>query len=78
MNNEPATYCFACDRKLGKNPALIRCADEQTAYVGRECFKLIKAAGDAGWENPKGGPRLYLLETPGLEWFPSFGPDPRK
>lgn len=53
--------CFACDRRLGRNPALIDTRDGQTAFVGSECFKLIRAAGDAGWQPPKGGPRLYLL-----------------
>jgi hypothetical protein len=54
--------CFACGKSLGKTPALVTCADEQTAYVGRECYKLIKAAGKEGYQPPRGGPRLYLLE----------------
>jgi hypothetical protein len=67
--------CFACDRKLGKNPALVRCADEQTVYVGRECFKLVKAAGTDGYLPPNGGPRLYLMDTPGLkQYWPDLSP----
>ena len=55
--------CFACDRKLGRNPVLVDTRDDQCAFVGSECFKLIKRAGDAGWQPPKGGPRLYLLPS---------------
>lgn len=54
--------CFACDRKLGKKPVLVTCADEQTVYVGAECFKHVRTAQANGWQPPKGGPRLYLLE----------------
>lgn len=53
--------CFACDRMLGHNPHLVDTRDAQTVFVGSECFKLIKAAGNKGWQPPKGGPRLYLL-----------------
>lgn len=54
--------CFACNKTLGKAPALVGCKDEQTVYVGRECFKAIEAAGEQGYQPPKGGPRLYLLK----------------
>jgi len=53
--------CFACDRKLGRNPCLADTRDAQIVYVGSECFKLIKAAGEAGYQPPKGGPRLYRI-----------------
>ena len=53
--------CFACDRKLGRNPAIIDTRDGQTAFVGAECFKLIIKAGDSGWQPPKGGPKLYPI-----------------
>lgn len=69
--------CYACDRKLGKSPTLVRCEDEQTVFVGRECLKLIKAAGTAGYQPPKGGPRLYLMDTPGLkQYWPELSPTP--
>lgn len=55
------TKCFACDRRLGKNPALVDTRDGQTVFVGTECFKLIKAAGETGYQPPLGGPRLWLL-----------------
>lgn len=51
--------CFACDRRLGRNPAVAHCRDQQWVFVGSECFKLIRAAGNAGWQPPMGGPRLY-------------------
>lgn len=49
--------CFACNRKLGKNPQVAITEDvAQLVYVGSECFKLI---GPAGYQPPLGGPRLY-------------------
>lgn len=53
--------CYACDRKLGRRPRLVDTRDAQTVFVGTECFKLIEEAGEAGYQPPKGGPRLYLL-----------------
>lgn len=53
--------CFACGRRLGRNPALVDTRDGQTAYVGTECAKLVRAGGDAGYQPPLGGPRLYPL-----------------
>lgn len=53
--------CFACDRKLGRNPALVDTRDGQIVNVGSECFKLIKIAGEVGYQPPQGGPRLFLL-----------------
>lgn len=52
--------CFACGRKLGKNPHLVACIDEQIVHVGSECFKLI---GPTGWQPPKGGPRLFRIKV---------------
>jgi hypothetical protein len=57
--------CFACDKSLNKIPTrglLVTCADDQTVFVGAECFRHIKAGGAAGWQPKKGGPRLYLLQ----------------
>lgn len=53
--------CFACDRKLSRSYALVDTRDDQVVYVGSECFKLIAAAGDNGYQPPKGGPRLYPI-----------------
>jgi hypothetical protein len=54
--------CFACDRPL-KGKHLVDTRDDQTVFVGPDCFKRVKAAGDAGWQPPKGGPRLYPVTT---------------
>ena len=59
--------CFACDRVLGKNPTRVDTRDAQTVFVGSECAKHILAAGDAGWQPPKGGPRLFPLPSPGTQ-----------
>lgn len=49
--------CFACGRKVGKNPHVAITSDvAQIVYVGVECFKQI---GPEGWQPPLGGPRLY-------------------
>lgn len=55
--------CFACGRKLGRKPVLVDTRDAQLVYVGRECYKLVRAAGNAGYQPPKGGPRLYAYAT---------------
>lgn len=56
--------CYACGRKLGKKtPKAADTRDAQWVYVGSECSKKIEAAGDAGWQPPKGGPRLYPMPT---------------
>jgi len=53
--------CFACGKKLGKNPTLVDTRDAQLVYVGSECLKLILAAGEAGYQPPGIGPRLYPM-----------------
>mgnify|MGYP001607889396 CR=1 FL=1 len=55
--------CFACDRKLGRNPILADTRDGQTVFVGSECWKLIKASGEAGYQPSLGGPKLYLIPS---------------
>lgn len=54
--------CFACNKVLGQNPKLVRCVDEQTVYVGSECYKKIVKAHD-GYQPSKGGPKLYLIDA---------------
>lgn len=56
--------CFHCGKKLGKNPKLVDTRDGQLVYVGRECYKLVTAAGEHGlkttpWET---GVRLYVID----------------
>jgi hypothetical protein len=51
--------CFACGRIY---TGALHCADtrdDQTVEVGPECFRKIDRLGDAGYQPPKGGPRLY-------------------
>lgn len=49
--------CFACGRKVGKNPyQAVTCDVAQVVSVGSECYKMIDAEG---WQPPKGGPKLY-------------------
>jgi hypothetical protein len=56
--------CYSCDRKLDEN-SRIYCVnvalEDQDVYVGSECFRKIKKAGAAGYQPPKGGPKLFLL-----------------
>ena len=49
--------CFACGRKLGRNPHVAVTEDEaQIVFVGSECYKNI---GLDGWKPPQGGPKLF-------------------
>jgi len=41
--------------------------DGQTVFVGPECFKHIRAAGDEGYQPPLGGPRLFEMSQQMLE-----------
>jgi len=50
--------CFACNRVL-KTGYQVSCADDQKPVVGSECWNKIAQAGDAGWQPPLGGPRLF-------------------
>lgn len=55
--------CFACDRPIKNDDGyLVGCADEQDVGVGEDCYRKIRAADEAGYQPPKGGPRLYVLE----------------
>jgi hypothetical protein len=46
---------------------LIRCIDEQTAFVGSDCFKKVRAAGAEGYQPPLGGPKLFEISQQMLE-----------
>lgn len=59
--NDARERCFACGKPLGANPKLIDTRDGQTAYVGSECWKFVAAAGDSGYQPPRGGPKLYPM-----------------
>ena len=53
--------CFACDRPLGKDPRRADTRDGQRVYVGADCHRKIRAAGEEGYQPPGGGPRLFPL-----------------
>ena len=54
--------CFACGRAITRfPPAIVDTRDDQTVYVGPECFQKVKQAGAEGYQPPMGGPRLWLL-----------------
>lgn len=58
---QPMDKCFACGKRLGKTPALVDTRDGQRVFVGRECYKLVRDAGENGYQPPLGGPKLYPL-----------------
>jgi hypothetical protein len=58
------TKCFACGKPLrtpSRSPVVVTADLAQGVQVGPDCFKQIQAAGDAGYQPPKGGPRLLVL-----------------
>lgn len=54
-----AESCYACGRKLGKKPRMVDTRDAQLVLVGVECGKMVDRYGEAGWQPPQGGPKLY-------------------
>jgi len=54
--------CYACDKPIGNIATEVDTRNSQKIYVGSDCFKKIKQAGDKGWQPPKGGPKLYLIK----------------
>ena len=68
--------CFACDRKLGRNPAVADTHEDQWVFVGSECFKRILASGTEGWQPPKGGPRLWMVTRERAAYHHARGADP--
>lgn len=60
--------CFACDKVMKNMKYLIQVAqDDQTAFVGPECFKKVVKAGKDGYQPPLGGPRLFEISQQLLE-----------
>lgn len=54
--------CFACRRPLiDENTRTVKTEDGQTVFVGGLCYRKISASGSAGWQAPKGGPKLFTL-----------------
>ena len=62
--------CFACNKKLDRSPTIVDTRDGQFVWVGPDCFKMIRKAGEAGYqppirgsENVLNGPRLYTVRN---------------
>lgn len=55
--------CFACDKVTRGDVRRVVTEDNaQHPYVGPDCYRKVKAAGEIGYQPPKGGPRLFLTE----------------
>lgn len=55
--------CFACNKKLGKNPEAVDTRDDQHVLVGSECYKKIVAAGELGWKHSsRDSLRLWIIK----------------
>ena len=59
--------CFVCGKKLGKNPRRVDTHEDQFPSVGVECYKIVKAAGAAGYQPPLGGPRVWVITEDRLQ-----------
>lgn len=55
--------CFSCGQRLTMNVWAAITEDGQEVRVGQSCAKKIIAAGEAGYQPPKGGPRLFKYES---------------
>lgn len=53
-------YCFACGKplKAGKS-FLVDTRDDQTVYVGPECYKRVVEAGEEGYKPAKYKGKVY-------------------
>ena len=52
--------CFACGKVIHRAvPLLADTRDDQVTFVGADCWRKVKEAGEAGYQPPRGGPRLY-------------------
>lgn len=58
--------CFACDKKMKNKKYLVRCIDEQTVFIGPECYNKVLRS-DNGYQPPLGGPKLYLISDQQFE-----------
>ena len=61
--------CFVCGRRLGKNPCRVDTLEDQWVFIGSECYRFVKSAGETGYQPPKGGPRLYPLTRERINYF---------
>lgn len=51
--------CFACGKPIRSKGYLVDTRDDQTVYVGPDCFKAIQASGDRGYQK---GPYMGVGE----------------
>jgi hypothetical protein len=58
----PPVRCFACNKSMKGSRYLAACQDDQTVFVGPECFREIRKSGSDGYQPELGGPRLYLVQ----------------
>lgn len=54
--------CFVCGRPL-RNKTLVDTRDGQLVYVGPDCAKHVEDAGEAGYQPPLGGPKLFTIKA---------------
>jgi len=60
--------CFACGRKMIR-PETVFLEDrlsnglQYDVSVGPECFKHVREASPAGYQPPRGGPKLYFTAS---------------
>ena len=54
--------CFACDREMTASPKVVWTSDDSRVYVGPDCFYRTLESREAGYQPPKGGPRLFALQ----------------
>ena len=55
--------CFACGRVLLMGGKQVDTRDGQSPMVGGDCYAKVESAGEAGYQPPQGGPRLWLIQT---------------
>lgn len=56
--------CFACGNSLQEIGRPVTTINGQGPWVGQECgcYQHVKEAAEAGYQPPKGGPRLWLVD----------------
>lgn len=55
--------CFVCDKDITKaKKYLVDTRDDQTVYVGSECYKRIKEAGENGYNKDNHPLKCYLID----------------
>ncbi len=68
--------CFACEKPLrDPKPAWADTRDDQMVLVGPDCKRKILRAGEAGYQPPLGGPKLYPMPSDSCPCSKHNGPD---